>query len=503
MPRQPALKTLCTILAAAAACLAQSCTSATPQGSAATAPGAVASDASAAADAAAAAEVNKVDTTSGSADADAPDAAIAPDGLFADAAADAQTAQDIGDAGAAADAKSDAPADAAIDAAQPAPIAFAALASAAASAICQANFKTCTPQDKMPYATQVGCVAAITAADAATFAKLGALVASGKLTYNGAAAAACLALAVEHCDELDFVDGPPICQTVFKGNAADGAACGFNVECASNYCFSKENCPGLCKKRVALGGKCGDDDKCVAGVVCFGGLCVADTPKDAGADCDPVKCKPGLYCSSKAKCAPLNKIDAPCDIVGACTAGLQCIDSGTGGLCKPMPKKGEPCTPDALSDASTQCAVGLVCFNDGGEIGTCEPKTATGGACVNSTQCGGWDVHCVGPTGKATCQQLSAKGGPCQPANVDIGEWSGCLDPWTCSGGVCIDVPSAGQKCADDLLKSCADDLMCDLVTPKCVPLPGAGEKCSGVCKAGFDCDAKVKPAICKPLVCN
>ncbi len=126
-----------------------------------------------------------------------------------------------------------------------------------------------------------------------------------------------------------------------------------------------------------------------------------------------------------------------------------------------------------------------------------------GGTCANSTQCGGWDVHCIGPSGKATCQLLSGKGGPCQPAKLDLGEWSGCLEPWTCSGGICIDVPGLGQTCSDDLLKSCADDLMCDLLTNKCIAMPGLGEKCYGVCKAGLDCDLTKTPNVCKPLICK
>lgn len=432
------------------------------------------------------------------------DATAAKDGgdvAVTDAEADA--AADAGATDASADVPVDGGADASADTAAAPPIALAELASVTAAAICAANFTACEPADKMPFATQAGCVAALTATDAAVFTKLAALVAGGKLTYDGAAAAACLALAVEHCDELDFVDGPPVCQTVFKGKASQGAGCGFNVECASNYCFEKTDCPGVCKKRVALGGKCTDNDKCVAGALCFGGLCVADIPKDVGAACDPVKCKPGLYCSSKEKCTALQKLGAACDIVGSCVSGTQCIDTGTGGTCQAMPKKGQACSPDPFTDASTQCAAGLVCFNDGGDSGTCEPKVAIGGACLNSTHCGGWDVHCVGPAGKGTCQLLSAKGGPCQPADLALGEWNGCLAPWTCSGGVCIDVPTLGQKCADDLLNACADELMCDLISNKCIAIPGLGEKCYGLCKTGFECDETKKPPVCAALVCN
>ena len=465
--------------------LAVGCGSATPSGGA-----------PAATDAAKAADTGGTDSTAATdaapADSDTGDAAAVVDAKV-DAAAD--TAVDTGAA--------DAGADTAADAVASSPIPLAELASVTAAAICAANFATCAPQDKMPFATQAGCVAAQTATDSAVFAKLAALVAAGKLFYDPAAAGSCLALAAELCDELDFVDGPPVCQIVFKGKAAKGAACTFNVECASNYCFNLASCPGACKNRVALNAACGEDDKCVAGAVCFGGLCVADTPKDAGAACDPVQCKPGLYCSSKEKCTPLIKLGAACDIVGSCVAGAQCIDDGAGGACKPMPKKGEPCAPDPFADASTQCATGLVCFNDGGDSGTCEPKVPIGGACVNSTQCGGWDVHCLGAAGKANCQLLSAKGGPCQPAKIELGEWSGCLEPWTCSGGVCIDVPVLGQKCADDLLKSCADDFMCDLVTNKCIAVPGLGEKCYGLCKTGFECDLAKTPNVCKAAVCQ
>lgn len=381
-------------------------------------------------------------------------------------------------------------------------IALADLASATAEELCKANFTTCTAEEKMPYATQAGCVAAVGAADAADFAELAKLVAAGKLTYDGQAAADCLAQAKMHCDDLDFVDGPVVCTKVFVGKAAPGSPCKFNVECASDFCPSSDTCPGVCTKRKALGASCGDADKCEPGAVCSGGVCVADIAKGAGAACNPLKCQKGLYCTSKEKCAPLVKLGGACDIVGACEPGAQCIDTGSGGVCKPMPKDGEACSPDVLSDAATQCATGLVCFNDGSEVGTCTPKVPIGGTCTNTSHCGGWDVHCVGPEGAKTCQLLSGKGGPCQAGDFTFGEWAGCLEPYTCAKGVCADIPGLGQPCADDLLKACADDLMCDIFNNVCIAMPGLGETCYGVCKTGLECDTAVEPSICKPAKC-
>lgn len=426
---------------------------------------------------------------------DSVDSAVGSDAVDTSGGADAADAADGADA--------DAGADAGADATPPAAIALADLAAAVAVELCKANFDTCPPEKKIPYATQVGCVAAVAAADAADFAKLAALVAAGKLTFDGQAAAQCLALAAESCSNFELVEGPPVCTKVFVGKSTSGAACGYNVECASDYCYTPTSCAGTCKKRVLLGASCSDKDMCEAGAVCSGGVCVANLLKGAGAACNPLKCKEGLYCANTEKCTSLVKLGGSCDIVGACEPGAQCIDNGAGGVCKPMPQNGEACVPDSLSDVSTQCATGLVCFNDGSPVGICAPKVAIGGACVNSSHCGGWDVHCIGPAGQKTCQLLSGKGGPCQTGDLTQGEWGGCLDPYTCGKGVCIDPPGLGQTCADDILKDCSDQLMCNYITSVCEALPGPGEVCYGLCVTGYDCDLANEPNVCKVATCQ
>lgn len=368
------------------------------------------------------------------------------------------------------------------------PVPLDKLAATAAQILCKANFTTCLPEDKLPFATEAGCIAAVQAADASVFADLIAMVEAGKLKYDPQQAAECLALAAATCDEIDLVDGPPACQAVFTGSLANGKPCKYNVECASHYCPDVDGCGTVCKKRIPKGSACADDDKCESGSVCFGGLCVADTPKGPGAACGEVKCAKGLYCSDKGKCTPLNKKGQPCDLAGSCESGLQCLLAGDAGQCQPLPKQSEPCSPSIFSDNSVLCAAGLTCFNDGGEAGTCEPQAALGAPCTNSSNCGGWDVHCVGAAGSKTCQLLSGKGGACQPGDLAVGEWGGCLAPYTCNKGTCTDLPKAGEACADDILAACAPDLMCDFFKNVCVPMPTLGEVCYGVCQAGFDC---------------
>jgi hypothetical protein len=383
-----------------------------------------------------------------------------------------------------------------------APVPLAELANVVATEMCKANAAVCPPAKKLPFVTQAGCESGVKSADAKDFAELAAMVATGALSYDAAKAGECLAVCTANCYALDFVDGPPACQAVFQGKAKDGASCKFNVSCASGYCIDNDTCPGTCKARVVAGGKCGDDDKCVAGHVCFGGKCVPNVAKEIGTGCGTLVCKSGAYCDSATdKCLALHNLGQKCPDVNTCKPGLQCIDAGSGGVCVPMPTSGEACYVDVFSDPSTQCAKGLVCFHDGeADTGVCQTQVAFGQPCENSSQCGGWDVRCIGATGSKTCQPLAGKGSACEVAKLEFGELTGCLEPFTCQKGVCVEPPLAGQPCADDLLKQCAADLYCDPLKNVCVPQPAAGEACYGLCKEGLECDQPVstKPGVCK-----
>ena len=90
---------------------------------------------------------------------------------------------------------------------------------------------------------------------------------------------------------------------------------------------------------------------------------------------------------------------------GACGADVECIegtcDKGGGGgegVCKPLPRQGEPC-------AGVRCAKGLVC---NGTVNQCEPEVPERVMCVAGGQCG--SGVCDGPDGGP---------GSCAPATSD------------------------------------------------------------------------------------
>src|SRR6185369_5147833 len=77
---------------------------------------------------------------------------------------------------------------------------------------------------------------------------------------------------------------------------------------------------------------------------------------------------------------------------GACGADVECIDgtcSKTGGaaegVCKPLPREGEPCT-------GGRCAKGFVCSSN-----QCEAELPERAMCVAGGQCG--SGNCAGPDG--------------------------------------------------------------------------------------------------------
>mgnify|MGYP003334324054 CR=1 FL=1 len=174
--------------------------------------------------------------TSSTADAGKSDGAPLSDAAAGDASKDAGPALD---AGPASDAGSGADAGPATGYGG-APIPLDAFAATLAAEMCKVNATSCPPALKLPYATQAGCEASLKAADAKDFEDLAKLVAAGTMTYDPVKAGECLAQASAVCKAVDFVDGSPACQAVFKGTLKPGESCQFNVMCASNFCFGNE-----------------------------------------------------------------------------------------------------------------------------------------------------------------------------------------------------------------------------------------------------------------------
>jgi len=137
-------------------------------------------------------------------------------------------------------------------------------------------------------------------------------VAAGRSRYDGLAARNCVnALEGESCDPSAAASFDSICQKVFTGTIADGAACALDTECLpGSLCLgaatSAASCAGVCTHGATL---CNDDSHCMNGQVrdhqaasLASGSCVTPVAAGgAGQACGVDRvCNPGLVCSQTA-----------------------------------------------------------------------------------------------------------------------------------------------------------------------------------------------------------
>jgi hypothetical protein len=222
-------------------------------------------------------------------------------------------------------------------------------------------------------------------------------VRAGKTTYDGAAAAKCIATeramgAALPCTVTALPDlQAPACLEIFKGTLANGAACSQGTQCLSAYC---------------LVSSCGNGTP-----ACCVGSCAPFTRVPIGGDCDPSAslCVDGSYCRVTTHlCAAEIAAGQPCDIGTGdyfCQRGLDCQTDPSSGAraCRRRPAEGEACSGvcDALADFCEPSTM------------KCVPKIAAGGACslsggscVDSARC---DLASM------TCVELGKAGEACDP----------------------------------------------------------------------------------------
>lgn len=246
-------------------------------------------------------------------------------------------------------------------------------------------------------------------------------LAAGVVTYDGAAAASCLAKVREaECSDgfqstnrLMWSDDA--CRSIVLGKAKKDetcGACGFGLGCLRGV----DGC-GVCK----------DDGKGqLAPLPVEGEPCTSPIVDGAG-------CQLGLSCVS-GLCVVEPALGEACDAL-PCRLGSSCVDH----LCVAWGKAGMPCGP--------QCENGLACDANGicvvpQQPGTCAQNTdcatfsCVEGVCVNVQQEGmrcsaalrcDATLACV----DAQCVKRAAIGEPCEPA--------GCAGLATCIDGVCHD----------------------------------------------------------------
>jgi hypothetical protein len=239
------------------------------------------------------------------------------------------------------------------------------------------------------------------------FADLG----SGKIQYDGQAAADCLnAYAQVGCNLSDQANttGVPTqaCQAALTGTVADGGACLINEECVSRSCNlttcgGAMCCAGVCQTKLAVG-----EDCTARGSVCVDDAFCKRTTMPATGICT-TKLAAGQACGASDTCAP----------------GLACnTDPATGsGTCGGAPAEGEAC-PAGVCDAS-------------GDL--CDPTTKT---CVARIAVGG-DCVSIGCVSWARCDATAMKCVARAPAGGACGTSVDCIDSLPCTNGVCVSRP--------------------------------------------------------------
>jgi hypothetical protein len=211
---------------------------------------------------------------------------------------------------------------------------------------------------------------------------ISAAVASGKLRYDGKAAAACL-------DQYNRADcsvtaqaAPSRCPEVIEGNVAPGGACSNDDQCAN--------------------GSCQVNGACAAGTCCAG-TCVADAAaKPIGAACQGSdRCVGDAYCEESATgqgtCRNRLPAGSKCDLGQLCARGSSCLD----GTCRRPVARGASCATTYCDDIEND-----VCDPT---TKTCVPRTAVGAAC-SSGSCVRY-ASCDLAAGK--CVTMGQLGDPC------------------------------------------------------------------------------------------
>ncbi len=223
-------------------------------------------------------------------------------------------------------------------------------------------------------------------------------------------AATCVpAITAMTCGDLFTGNTPAVCRV--PGKLADGAACGADAQCVTDYCSTTStSICGTCGKAPAAGEAC-DTKKCGPGLTCTSNKCAA--PIKSGAACDgTLPCEFGTGCTD-GKCAAL-----------AATAGAACAADGKGAppcdlfaglFCEPTSKKckafkfaggGETCGYDATASDFVLCAKDGVCkvAKAGDAQGKCVASAGAGTACSTDAAVGpkcNEGLSCVSGTCKA------------------------------------------------------------------------------------------------------
>jgi hypothetical protein len=249
-------------------------------------------------------------------------------------------------------------------------------------------------------------------------------VAAGRITYSPPAGAACLAaMDARTCVEQLRDDVDPSCSTPFTGTVPNAGACTLRNDCANGWCDASATCPGVCTAWLGEGDGCFYRGECGPGLVCgFQGTCgPVPPPASEGQSCETADCALGLTCAwPSMTCLPEGSAGAACFWSGDCRPGFGCAANDT---CQPYLAAGSNCgTPDTVCIPGTSCVSGVCrllprvgepcdlderwCLDSWCDAGTCRAPVEDGASCTEHV-CGPGS-ECVFPEGggAGTCEPI-------------------------------------------------------------------------------------------------
>lgn len=246
------------------------------------------------------------------------------------------------------------------------------------------------------------------------------------------ALAACAnALADASCstktEDLPACDFPP-------GALADGAACTSSEQCKSESCsFSatsdaeSSRC-GVCATRVAVGGDCSTNPRCVKDATCdfTTKKCVALTKSGVGGPCDPAKgqtCQSGLSCDYTTNvCKARAKAGEACTSTLPCENALTCDATSKTCVAPTVAAEGQACGgptrarcgSDLACDPTSSKCVRITWIEPGGDCGVMF-RYCSYGACNSTTK---------------KCPALIPDGQPCKSDRSTgvCNDFASCID---------------------------------------------------------------------------
>lgn len=242
---------------------------------------------------------------------------------------------------------------------------------------------------------------------------LAAAIDADKVAYDDGAAEACIdAYGSLSCDTTAQPDDAfAACDAVFTGTLANGAACGFDLECESSRCAAPD-CPGAC---------------------CTGTCAPAAPLPSIGEPCTSL-CAGDAYCDVDSICRAALPIGAACTENTLCVRQAYC-EAGT---CTQLPHSGDLC-------ASGCAEVGSLCID-----GRCRDAGMPGDPCSSDAACSRY-YWCDFTN---HCAELPALGMPCTGA---------CAGGAYCDAMLCVAQKSDGADCIynDECASHLCDDGAC------------------------------------------